>query len=60
MQKFTLPLLLLVVSLTCAHAAVPVSSHVFIVVEENHKYSDVMKLQEVKEQLRQERPRKPS
>jgi hypothetical protein len=42
MQKFTLPLLLLVVSLTCAHAAVPVSSHVFIVVEENHKYSDVI------------------
>jgi phosphatidylinositol-3-phosphatase len=42
MQKFTLPLLLLVVSLTCAHGAVPVSSHVFIVVEENHKYSDVI------------------
>jgi hypothetical protein len=26
----------------------------------HHKYSDVMKLEEVKEQLRQERPRKTS
>jgi maleamate amidohydrolase len=35
-------------------------SHKVNLFDLHHKYSDVMKLEEVKEQLRQERPRKPS